>query len=143
MMAMWNSDKEYQEYARIKSMTVTQMLREFHKTYKSKLNADWYKDKELENLRTRLIKEEAKEFLEEYNPVNILKELADLVYVSYGYAVSFGWDLDEAIRRVHISNMTKLDPVTGEPIFREDGKVLKGENYKPPVLDDLIVRSVN
>lgn len=142
-MGTWNSDKEYQEYVRVSGMTVTQMLREFHKTYKSKLNADWYKDKELENLRTRLIKEEAKEFLEEDNPVNILKELADLVYVSYGYAVSFGWDLDEAIRRVHISNMTKLDPVTGEPIFREDGKVLKGENYKPPVLDDLIVRSVN
>lgn len=143
MMGTWNSDKEYQEYVRVSGMTVTQMLREFHKTYKSKLNADWYKDKELENLRTRLVKEEAKEFLEEYNPVNILKELADLVYVSYGYAVSFGWDLDEAIRRVHISNMTKLDPVTGEPIFREDGKVLKGENYKPPVLDDLIVKSVN
>ena len=66
-----------------------------------------------------------------------LKELADLVYVCYQYAVNMGWDLDEAMFRVHQSNMSKLDEY-GKPIYREDGKVLKGPNYKPPNLEDLV-----
>ncbi len=99
--------------------------------------------------RTRqrnLITEEFKEFLEadgmlfrnspQY-PQNCLKELADLVYVCYQYAVNMGWDLDEAMHRVHESNMSKLDEY-GKPILREDGKVLKGPNYQPPNLEDLV-----
>ena len=66
-----------------------------------------------------------------------LKELADLVYVCYQYAANMQWDLDEAMHRVHESNMSKLDE-DGKPIYREDGKVLKGPNYKPPDLSDLV-----
>ena len=99
--------------------------------------------------RTRqrnLITEEFKEFLEADGmlfrvspefPANCLKELADLVYVCYQYATNMGWDLDEAMHRVHESNMSKLDEY-GKPILREDGKVLKGPNYKPPNLEDLV-----
>jgi predicted HAD superfamily Cof-like phosphohydrolase len=47
------------------------------------------------------------------------------------------WFLDEALNRVHESNMSKLDE-DGKPIYREDGKVLKGPNYKLPNLTDLI-----
>ena len=65
-----------------------------------------------------------------------LKELADLVYVCYQFAACAGWELDEALDRVHESNMSKL--VDGKPLKREDGKVLKGPNYKPPYLEDLI-----
>lgn len=43
----------------------------------------------------------------------------------------------EAFRRVHASNMSKLGD-DGKPVRREDGKILKGPNYKPPVLDDLL-----
>ena len=68
---------------------------------------------------------------------NCLKELADLVYVCYQYAENMGWNLDEAMHRVHESNMSKLDK-EGNPILREDGKVLKGPNYKPPNLEDLV-----
>ena len=71
------------------------------------------------------------------NKANILKELADLVYVCYQYAANLGWDLDEAMHRVHESNMSKLDE-DGKPIYREDGKVLKGPNYAPPNLNDLV-----
>ena len=90
--------------------------------------------------------EEFKEFLEAEgtlylsNPANkasCLKELADLVYVCYQYAENMGWDLDEAMHRVHESNMSKLDD-KGDPIYRQDGKVLKGPNYKPPTLEDLV-----
>ena len=66
-----------------------------------------------------------------------LKELADLVYVCYQYAANQRWDLDEALDRVHKSNMSKLDE-NGNPIFRADGKVLKGPNYAPPNLEDLV-----
>ena len=66
-----------------------------------------------------------------------LKELADLVYVCYQYAANEGWDLDEAMKRVHDSNMSKLDE-HGKPIYREDGKVMKGPNYAPPHLEDLV-----
>ena len=66
-----------------------------------------------------------------------LKELADLIYVCYQYAENMGWFLDEALDRVHQSNMSKLGE-DGKPIYQEDGKVLKGPNYKPPSLTDLI-----
>lgn len=87
-----------------------------------------------------LIDEEWSEFHEAYHhepEENQLKELADLVYVCFQYAASQEWDLDEAMRRVHRSNMSKLGD-DGKPIYRPDGKVLKGPNYEPPTLSDLI-----
>ena len=59
-----------------------------------------------------------------------LKELADLVYVCFQYAENMEWDLEEALDRVHKSNMSKLG-LDGKPIRRADGKVLKGPNYQP------------
>ena len=97
-------------------------------------------------MQKHLIVEEFKEFLEAdqlllkdftRNKAECLKELADLVYVCYQYAANMDWDLDEAMDRVHKSNMSKLDE-DGNPIYREDGKVLKGPNYAPPTLTDLV-----
>jgi hypothetical protein len=92
-----------------------------------------------------LIIEEFREFLDaeamlfrnnvQYPP-EALKELADLVYVCYQYAANMGWFLDEALNRVHESNLSKLGE-DSKPIRREDGKILKGPNYKPPDLSDL------
>ena len=67
----------------------------------------------------------------------LLKELCDLQYVLSGFAVTFGLPFDEAFKRVHESNMSKLGP-DGKPVYREDGKVLKGPNYKKPDLSDLV-----
>ena len=98
------------------------------------------------SVQKNLIVEEFKEFLEaegmlfRHNPAfqsDTLKELADLVYVCFQYAENMGWDLDEAMNRVHLSNMSKLGE-DGKPIYREDGKVLKGPNYEPPTLTDLL-----
>ena len=91
-------------------------------------------------IQKSLIDEEWSEFHQAYHfepEVNQLKELADLVYVAYQYAASQEWDLDEAMKRVHKSNMSKLDEY-GKPIYREDGKVLKGPMYQPPNLSDLV-----
>lgn len=67
----------------------------------------------------------------------MLKELADLQYVLSGFAETFGLPLQVAFTRVHKSNMSKLDS-NGKPILREDGKILKGPNYVPADMEDLI-----
>ena len=91
-------------------------------------------------MQQALIAEEFKEFNEAVanEPYeNELKELADLVYVCFQYAENMEWDLEEALHRVHRSNMSKLG-LDGKPIRRADGKVLKGPNYQPPEMTDLI-----
>lgn len=91
----------------------------------------------LAELRDKLLLEEVDEVMEATDAEGILKELCDVLYVAYGYAASFGWDIDEAFRRVHLSNMSKLGP-DGKPVRREDGKIMKGPNYQPPKLTDLV-----
>lgn len=100
-------------------------------------------DENVHELQFSLITEEYAEFEDEYNAelegglkADQLKELADLVFVCYQYAAARGWDLDTAMRRVFESNMSKL--VDGKPLRRHDGKVMKGPNYQPPILDDLV-----
>lgn len=103
-------------------------------------------DNNLIALRFKLIDEEVEELrsatVQYYlaptvvNLENVLKELADVQYVLSGFAVTYGLNLDEAFKRVHESNMSKL--VDGRPLKREDGKVLKGPNYAPPSLTDLV-----
>lgn len=87
-----------------------------------------------------LIDEEWSEFHEAFfhkDEAEQLNELADLVYVCFQYAASQEWDLDEAMRRVHKANMSKLGE-DGKPIYRADGKVLKGPNFKKATFDDLV-----
>jgi predicted HAD superfamily Cof-like phosphohydrolase len=99
-------------------------------------------DENVHELQFRLIAEEYNELRDEFEAeldgvlTDQLKELADLVFVCYQYAAARGWDLDTAMRRVFESNMSKL--VDGKPLRRADGKVMKGPNYQPPILDDLV-----
>ena len=124
-----------------KSFLSTQ-AKEFRSKYELKNSAD----RSTRAVQHKLIVEEFKEFLEaegflfmhgKNHQEHALKELADLVYVCYQYAENMGWFLDEALDRVHQSNLSKLDE-EGNPIYREDGKVLKGPNYKPPDLSELV-----
>lgn len=116
-------------------MTPYEMVKEFHKTYGQPVGeAPNFLSEDRMDLRKSLIEEEYQEFLEAVRDgdlVNAFKELADLVYVVEGTAVEMGGNLDEVIYSVHESNMSKLDN-DGNPIYREDGKVLKGENYREP-----------
>lgn len=101
---------------------------------------------DLLEMRMRLIDEEVEEVSREmpvYFPdggrmdkAALTKELADLLYVTYGMAVTFGLPIVEVFERVHQSNMSKFGD-DGKPIYREDGKVMKGPNYHKPKLDDL------
>lgn len=92
-------------------------------------------------LRYELIREELEEMREALDTkdlVGIADALADLLYVVYGAGHSFGLDLDACFNEVHRSNMSKLDK-NGKPIYREDGKVLKGEDYSPPDLKSTLL----
>jgi len=126
----------------MKKTFISEQAKEFRTQYNLKSSAT----KGKRSYQKNLIVEEFKEFLEAEGMLfreNIvleaeaLKELSDLVYVCYQYAENMGWLLDEALDRIHKSNMSKLD-TEGKPIYREDGKVLKGPNYKPPTLTDLV-----
>ena len=125
----------------MKKTFISEQAKEFRTKYRIKNLTDRTK----RSYQKNLIVEEFKEFLEaegflfmhgKNHQEEALKELADLVYVCYQYAENMGWFLDEALDRVHKSNMSKLDD-DGNPVYREDGKVLKGPNYKPPTLEDL------
>ena len=119
-----------------------EQAKEFRKLYKIKSS----NSKPVRQYQVDLITEEYQEFIEAEGILfseadkfkeECLKELADLVYVCYQYAANMGWDLDRALELIHQSNLSKLD-ADGKPIYREDGKILKGPNYKKPNLHSLI-----
>lgn len=60
---------------------------------------------------------------------DLAKELSDLIYVIQGTALEFGLPLNAVFAEVHRSNMSKLG-ADGKPVRRDDGKVLKGPNYR-------------
>lgn len=112
-------------------MTVMEMVKEFSKVL------DQTPDNYL--LYTQLVIEEFDEWIAEGTHVEEdLKELADLVYVVYGYANACGYDLDEAIRRVHANNLGRCVQPDGSILRREDGKIIKNKNYPKVDLSDLV-----
>ncbi len=124
-------------------------VKEFHRAMEMDINSPYSVD--LLKLRQKLLNEELAELNIEIDSLlselqtlgsttqatraRMFKELADLQYVLSGMVVALGIPMQETFRRVHQSNMSKL--VDGHALKREDGKVLKGPNYKPPFLDDL------
>lgn len=130
----WDADYEKEQRD---AMTVPEMVHEFATTAGQKPSA---------SLSVQLVKEEFKEWVESlYSaPLDIrgdaaeLKELADLVYVVYGYARVMGWDLDEAVRRVHENNMGRMRQPDGSIKRREDGKIIKNPDYPKVQLEDLV-----
>ena len=136
-------------------MTLLEQAKAFREAFNQEIKEGFAPDgfikEQLYDMQMRLIEEEVKELDEsatllKYSPndlnlqTEVLKELSDVVFVCYQFAAAFGLDLDTAMQRVFDSNMSKLGD-DGKPIYREDGKVLKGPNYKKPRLDDLITLS--
>jgi len=92
------------------------------------------------DLRLELISEEFSELcqaMEDRDMVQIADALTDILYVVYGAGHTFGIDLDECFEEVHRSNMSKLGD-SGRPIYREDGKVLKGPGFFEPDLEGIL-----
>ena len=114
------------------------MVAEFHRTFDIAGTASpTIPDEATRLLRVRLIQEEFDELqdaLGQRDTVAVAKELADLLYVVYGTAVSCGIDMEPVFREVHRSNMSK---VGGHK--RADGKWVKPATYSPARLEPILV----
>lgn len=121
-----------------------EFVEEFHDAFKIKNN---YKptaelDPKVIELRFNLMKEENEEYLEAARNgdiVEIADALGDQLYILCGTILSHGmqdkiWEVFEEIQR---SNMSKLDK-NGKPIYREDGKVLKSDQYFKPDIKSIL-----
>ncbi|MFV4913340.1 hypothetical protein PFZ49_07220 [Microbacterium lacticum] len=98
-------------------------------------------DATLAQLRIDLLVEEVGEFQDATaaaDTVAIADALADIVYVAYGAAITYGIDLDAVVREVHRSNLSKLG-LDGRPVRRADGKILKPSTYRPPNVDAVLL----
>jgi predicted HAD superfamily Cof-like phosphohydrolase len=93
-------------------------------------------------LRALLIDEELAEFRnagERQDLVGVADALADMLYAVYGAAEEYGIDLEPIFEEIHRSNMSKGQPLCG---CRPDGKVLKGPNYSPPRVREVLEQQV-
>ena len=94
----------------------------------------------INKLRLDLIKEELTELTEAMNNKDLLEvadALTDILYVTYGAGHALGINLDKCFEEVQNSNMSKLDD-NGNPIYNEQGKVMKGPNYFKPDLSKFV-----
>ena len=93
-------------------------------------------------LRFNLMKEENEEYLEAANNndlVEVADALGDMLYILCGTIIEHGlqYKIEDVFNEIQRSNMSKLDE-KGEPIYREDGKVLKGPNYFKPHIKEIL-----
>lgn len=116
---------------------------EFHEVFKIG-NASEIKliDERDYTLRYNLIKEENEEYLEACKNgdiVEIADALGDQLYILFGTILKHGLQhkIEEVYDEIHRSNMSKLDD-NGAPIFREDGKILKSNNYFKPNIKSIL-----
>ena len=113
----------------------------FMKTFGQEVkNKPSFSTDKINKLRIDLIKEELDELNEAIKNKDLLEvadALTDILYVTYGAGHAFGIDLDKCFNEVQNSNMSKLDD-NGNPIYNEDGKVMKGPNYFKPDLSKFV-----
>lgn len=96
-----------------------------------------FPNEDIQKLRVELIYEELGELQEAIrnnDMVEVADALTDILYVTYGAGHAFGIDLDACFDEVQKSNMSKLGE-DGKPIYRDDGKILKGPNFFEPNLE--------
>lgn len=119
-------------------------VREFHSAFglgiKEQPVADLGEPKN--KLRFELMKEENEEYLEAANNndlVEVADALGDMLYILCGTIIEHGMQhkIEEVFDEIQASNMSKLGE-DGKPIYREDGKVLKGPNYFKPNLKKVL-----
>lgn len=99
-----------------------------------------FPDQATVDLRYELIREELEELqeaMEDKDVVEVADALTDILYVTYGAAHAFGIDIQACFDEVQASNMSKLG-ADGKPIYREDGKVMKGPDYFKPDLHKIL-----
>lgn len=116
---------------------------EFYKAFKHPIaNAPKFMEMDRAIMRHRILDEEVVELFEasaQGNIVEVADAITDCFYILIGTAIEYGIadKLPRLFDEVHRSNMSKLDD-DGNPLYREDGKVLKSNNYNPPNLKDIV-----
>lgn len=119
-------------------------VEEFHKVFKQETGFPLCNiSREEALLRVNLMKEELDEYLEavkNYDTIEIADALGDQLYILLGTVIKHGMQhvIVDVFNEIHRSNMSKLGE-DGEPILREDGKILKGPNYKAPDITSIII----
>ena len=93
-------------------------------------------------LRYELMREENEEYLEAANNgdlVEVADALGDMLYILCGTIIEHGMQdkIEEVFNEIQRSNMSKLG-ADNKPIYREDGKVLKGPNYFKPNIKEIL-----
>ena len=119
-------------------------VRRFHEAFgiKNNYTPNGVLDSDVFNLRHRLMHEENEEYLEACKNgdlVEIADALGDMMYILCGTILSHGLQdkIENIFEEIQRSNMSKLG-ADGKPIYREDGKILKGPNYfKPDIKKNL------
>jgi len=118
------------------------MVEEFHKKFDILVHTSpTDASEDTKRLRIRLIQEEfdeLKESMAEGNLAALAKEMADLLYVVYGTAVSYGIDMEPVFREVHRSNLSKVGGYK-----REDGKWVKPSTYSPADIEPLLAMQMS
>lgn len=119
------------------------MVKHFHDSFEQKYakNPTLITEKESQ-LRYSLMKEENDEYLDAVKNndiVGIADALGDQLYILAGTIIKHGLHnvIEDVFKEIHHSNMSKLG-ANGKPIFREDGKILKGPSYFKPNLNKII-----
>ena len=122
----------------------TSSVKKFHESFKIGYNNSPVADlgKEKHKLRFDLMAEENNEYLEAADSgdlVEVADALGDMLYILCGTIIEHGLQdkIDDVFNEIQRSNMSKLDE-DGQPIFREDGKVLKGPNYFQPNISKIL-----
>jgi len=122
-----------------------QKVEKFHDAFKQKNGTGpALLDSNEFELRHRLMHEENEEYLEacqKEDIVGIADALGDELYILCGTILKHGLQhkIEEIFSEIHLSNMSKLDP-NGEPILREDGKIMKSNRYFKPDLSKIIYK---
>jgi len=122
--------------------TTLDQVREWHEKFHAPVLNEPTLPEGRRELRLSLLEEEIKELreaVEANDMVEVLDALCDIQYVLDGAFLEFGLHpiKDAAFAEVQASNMSKLGE-DGKPILREDGKILKGPNFRPPNLAQFI-----
>lgn len=99
---------------------------------------------ERNRLRFNLMKEENEEYFEaaqNNDLVEVADALGDILYILCGTIIEHGlqYKIEEVFDEIQRSNMSKLG-ADGKPIYREDGKVLKGPDYFKPNIRAILER---
>lgn len=118
---------------------------DFQNAFKVKMpNQPKMLPKQRARLRQALLEEEVKELREAKNILDVADAVCDILYITYGTAHEYGIAdrLVMLFDEVHRSNMSKMGP-DGNPVFREDGKILKPETYSEPKLRPILERDFN